>query len=335
MDLNESHFKINCNCKHWISYSKTVFDNMHDDVIKGIKMDSNRVPLLLKLRKGMPHWTSTPNDKVVYTTVDELYSGCDDDVGKFLAKLKRDLHIGDEGYPSYVVVGGDQQIYAHMKNLKIKYPGHYDWIYPVPGDWHILKTASEVIKHVLKNGGFGEFTKVCGHKGEINQWKDIHNIILALYKSLLYESIQDFTAGHLSCEQNYERFWKQIEELTKTSTSDSITYPKEILEHFLNGEWTVSVKGRPFHNQALDEAHETIINRKLKQITTRPSHFRMVNLADFMAYLDNVCTGLDMCIPRKHKQKETDSQLVRTRAKLLHGIIDVHACFHKNYKFNH
>ena len=42
-----------------------------------------------------------------------------------------------------VVVGGDQQIHAHMKTTKIKYPGHYDWIYPVPGDWHILVTASE------------------------------------------------------------------------------------------------------------------------------------------------------------------------------------------------
>ena len=39
----------------------------------------------------------------------------------------------------------------------------------------------------------------------------------------------------------------------------------------------------PFHSLALDEAHESIVNRKLKQITTRPSHFRMVELADFMA----------------------------------------------------
>ena len=86
----------------------------------------------------------------------------------------------------------------------------------------------------------------------------------------------------------------KYEVLVINSISDSITYPKDILDHFLNGEWTVSVKGRPFHNQALDEAHETF---KLKQITTRPSHFRMVSLADFMAYLDNVCTGLDSCIP--------------------------------------
>ena len=69
---------------------------MHEDVIKGIKMDSStRIPLLLKLRNNLPHWTSKPSDKVVYTTVDELYSGCID-VGKFLAKLKRDLHIGEK-----------------------------------------------------------------------------------------------------------------------------------------------------------------------------------------------------------------------------------------------
>ena len=82
------------------------------------------------------------------------------------------------------------------------------------------------------------------------------------------------------------------------------------------------MKGRPFHNQALDEAHETIINRKLKQITTRHSHFRMVSLADFMAYLDNACTGLDSCIPTKHKKKEADSQLACTRAKLVYSIIE-------------
>ena len=163
----------------------------------------------MKLCNGLPHWTSTPSDKVVYTTVDELYSGCIDDVGKFLAKLKQDLHVGEQGYPSYVVLGGDQQIYAHMKILKIKYPGHYDWIYPVPGDWHIL------IKHVLQGGGFEEFSKVCGHKGEISQWKDIHNVILALYESLLYDSIQDFTVGHPTSEQNHKKFGKKLKNILK------------------------------------------------------------------------------------------------------------------------
>ena len=43
-------------------------------------------------------------------------------------------------------------MYAIMKNLKSKYPDQYDWVYPIPGDWHIMKTEAEVIKYVLNNG---------------------------------------------------------------------------------------------------------------------------------------------------------------------------------------
>ena len=86
--------------------------------------------------------------------------------------------------------------------------------------------------------------------------------------------------------------------------ADSYTYPKEMISQFEKGQWTVSVKGHPFHNLALDEAHECIINRKLKQITTRPSHFRMVELSDFMAYLDTVITGLDCQVFKHYVHKE-------------------------------
>ena len=65
--------------------------------------------------------------------------------------------------------------------------------------------------------------------------------------------------------------------------ADALTYPEDLLKYFKNGEWTVSVKGRPFHNNALHEAYESIVNRKFKQINSRPSHFRMVELTDFMS----------------------------------------------------
>ena len=76
----------------------------------------------------------------------------------------------------------------------------------------------------------------------------------------------------------------------------------------MDGQWTVSVKGRPYHNLALDEAHECIVNRKLKQITTRPSYFRMVELADFIAYLDQVVSGLDLYIFTHHRQQSNQKQ---------------------------
>ena len=38
--------------------------------------------------------------------------------------------------------------------MKIKYGDNYDWMYQVPADWHLMKTAAEVIKYILQDGGF-------------------------------------------------------------------------------------------------------------------------------------------------------------------------------------
>ena len=50
----------------------------------------------------MSHWTSESSDSVVYATVDEAHLGSAEDVGSFLVKLKKDLNIGEDGYPKYV-----------------------------------------------------------------------------------------------------------------------------------------------------------------------------------------------------------------------------------------
>ena len=60
---------------------------------------------------------------MVYTAVNEVHSGS--------AELRKDLHIGEDGYPKYVLMGVDQQ----TCNLKTKYQDQYDWLYPVPGYW--------------------------------------------------------------------------------------------------------------------------------------------------------------------------------------------------------
>ena len=99
---------------------------MLQDVTEGVSEPTE--PLLSNLKKHMQHWTSETGDKIVYTMVDEAHSSSVDDVSSFLLKLKKGLHIGTNGYPKYVLVGGDQQTYAHMKNLKLKYPDHYDWL---------------------------------------------------------------------------------------------------------------------------------------------------------------------------------------------------------------
>lgn len=79
--------------------------------------------------------------------------------------------------------------------------------------------------------------------------------------------------------------------LAVQTISDILTYPDNIIQSFQAGLWTASRLGLPYHNQALDELHETVVNRGLKEVIARPSHFRAVELGNFMAYLDTVVSG--------------------------------------------
>ena len=231
----------------------------------------------------MSNWTPEVADKVVYITVDEAHSGSVQDVGKILSKLKEDLCIGKDGYPSHVILG-DQQTYVHMKNLKNKYSDHYEWMYPVPGDWHIVKTSADVLKHILADGGFKVFAKQCGHKGDMTQWQDIHNILVVCHESLTRTAILEYsnlgrekTHLHIAYLHAYSAFyfsirsgnWLLRNSCLKVLTELSFAYSRDKYEvlsinalndsnkyQLLKGQWTVSAKGRPFYNLSLDEAHD-------------------------------------------------------------------------------
>ena len=109
--------------------------------------------------------------------------------------------------------------------------------------------------------------------------------------------------------------------------ADALTYPEDVFKYFKNGEWTVSVKGRPFHNIALHEAHESIVNRKLKQITSRPSHFRMVELAVFKSYLENTLSSFDSYVLQYTSTTTTDKKAHCVRAGIIYDLITPHCLF--------
>ena len=56
----------------------------------------------------------------------------------------------------------------------------------------------------------------------------------------------------------------KYEELVCETIKDVLTQPAYIHQHFLNGEWTASITGRPYHNVALDESHEQVVNKRLE-----------------------------------------------------------------------
>ena len=97
-----------------------------------------------------------------------------------------------------------------MKNLKLKYSDHYDWLYPVPGDWHLMKTAAEV-------SGFKIFASKCGHKGDINQWQDLHNILTACYEALFRQAIEEFLRRtRRKIPKHFGNGWKNYVEVNIT-----------------------------------------------------------------------------------------------------------------------
>ena len=87
----------------------------------------------------MPDFTPKKADKVVYANVSSAQASSVNDVSAYLLQLKKDLHIGEPGYPTKCVVCGDQQTYSIVKNLKMKFHNTFSWIEAMPGDWHLLK----------------------------------------------------------------------------------------------------------------------------------------------------------------------------------------------------
>ena len=252
---------------------------------------------------------------------------------------------------------GDEQTYSILlMNLKEQKKDTYQWLYPVPGDWHILKLTAEVLRDVMWDGGLKEFAAKCGYKANniITQWQDINLLLLSTCEALMRKATVEYMKT--TCEDGVRykgmefwewvknqmkttngdkltQFWAQMlwymtaytaylfairssnwplknsclkiitqlffayshnkyEYLSMSTIRDSLTCPDEFLKVFINGEWTCSVRGRPYHNLAIDEAHECIINNRVNNITSRPSHFRTVELADFIAYADRIVTGL-------------------------------------------
>ena len=237
----------------------------------------------------------------------------------------------------------------------------------MPGDWHLLKLAGETIRDMLWDGGLKDLAKLCGHHKEINQWRDVHNMLLSLHQILAEEltklwqhenvdaleekSFEKFLDA-LQNEKNSDevsRFWastfsylcaylgyfmairsgnwqlrnsclpklselffayshNKYEELVCKSMKDCMKLPTEVLGAFLRGEWTVSAKGIPFHSQAMDEAHESLVNKSTKDLTTKPTLYRIVELSNFMAVVNKVISGLTSVMDKFGVEKQSTSK---------------------------
>lgn len=54
-----------------------------------------------------------------------------------------------------------------------------------------MKCAAETLRDLLWDGGLSQVAKECGHLKDINQFKDIHNILSAFHEGLLREALSE------------------------------------------------------------------------------------------------------------------------------------------------
>ena len=177
-------------------------------------------PVMIELRKYMPHFTPAKSDTIVYASVEEGHSANKDDISQYLKKLKLDIKVGDPNFPSCVILCGDQQTYSIVVQLKMSQPNMYNWFYPFPGDWHTMKLCSEVIRDMLWDGGLKQFCNACFLKGELHQWQDIHIMLLSVYETLLEISIEEFNS---TCDSTKSNYWEWVQSITDESNKDEIS----------------------------------------------------------------------------------------------------------------
>ena len=144
-------------------YIQSVYKVVHSRLAN---MSENKMclPVMNELRKFLPHYTPLKSDIIVYTSVEEARSANKDDVTGYLTKLKEALKIGSPDFPNCIILCGDQQTYSIIVQLKKSHPTMFSWYYPLPGDWHLMKLTSEVIRDIIWDGGLKQFCSECGIK---------------------------------------------------------------------------------------------------------------------------------------------------------------------------
>ena len=166
----------------WSKFKTCIFKGSKDRLLKPPKEFEKQ--LIHDIQNHYGSNTEIVADNIVFCRVEKCQASNIDDVCKYLIKSKEELKVGQPGFPTQVVVIGDQQTYSLAKTLLKKYPNEFDWVILYPGDWHMLKLAAETIRDMIWDGGLQFLAKNCKFTKEVHQWKDIHNLLTSLHECL-------------------------------------------------------------------------------------------------------------------------------------------------------
>ena len=140
--------------------------------------------------------------------------------------------------------------------------------HPGPEEMEAFQKTRE---KAMKTGNFG-------HNSYVQYFVSLYMAIRSSNWTLRVASITEMAPMFAACDrQHYHRLIPQ-------HLADLATMPSNILSELQRGQFTVSIKGRPVHDVAVDEAHEMLVNKDIKRAVVRPTALHLKQTAQFCQY---------------------------------------------------
>ena len=103
------------------------------------------------------------------------------------------LNVINDIYAEFIITGikalvfleGDQATYERLQSIKKEYSQDLCWMYPFPGDWHILKNFQEVLIKIYYDGGLCDLAKASGYQPKSigSNFKRTHHFLMEVWES--------------------------------------------------------------------------------------------------------------------------------------------------------
>ena len=125
----------------------------------------------------------------------------------------------------YLVLVGDQKVFARLNELKYMYGSELEWLIPFIGDWHTLHNYQKVLMKVYYGAGLKELAAASGHRGEtltsISQARHFahtHALIMQAWEAI-YRHMLDLYLAQCESEGTVDHE-NMLESLKHTSECD-------------------------------------------------------------------------------------------------------------------
>ena len=121
-------------------------------------------------------------------------------------------HVRPHG-KSFLVLEGDAKTYDIMQDIKSEYGTDLNWLFPYPGDWHLLMNYQKCLMKPFFEAGLKDMAISCGYPaasiGKCSLFKRTHCFLLEVWESLYRFMITQFfkyrTGNHQKCDKDINK----------------------------------------------------------------------------------------------------------------------------------